>query len=591
MTNCDEAADRRQVVREPILVVEDSPTQAVALATLLEDAGHAVLIAGTGEAALEALRTTHVQLVLTDIVMPGIDGYQLCQQVKQKWNDIPVVLLTSLTDPLAIVRGLECGADHYVTKPYDPIQLLARVAHVLGRANDEHALVPRPVRVELMGTPFTISATKEQILELLVSSYGDLVRASEIVRAAEQRARFLADAGVLLSTSLDPAEILGSLARLCVPYMADLCVVDVIDAAGTVTRVAAASTDDLFGADALPVISTCPTNDPDHPYRIALATGEPQIVGLEASGIVERSNDAPTIGMHTVPICAVVAPLMTRERVLGALSFISYGTRKTYISEDVALASDVARRSALALENAKLYQEAQRATQARDDVLALVSHDLRSPLGTVQMSASFLLELLETPGATPPFQQQLKIIQRAVTRADRLIGDLLDVSRIESGSLEVAHEPLEAPQLLVETVEEHRPIAQEKNITLTSEWVGPPTTISGDRDRISQLFSNLIGNALKFTPADGVVSVTGTAGEKVVTFSVTDSGPGIPVDHLPHLFNRFWQANRATRSGAGLGLSIAKGIVEAHHGTLEAESIAGKGARFTFTIPVWSGEG
>jgi signal transduction histidine kinase len=114
--------------------------------------------------------------------------------------------------------------------------------------------------------------------------------------------------------------------------------------------------------------------------------------------------------------------------------------------------------------------------------------------------------------------------------------------------------------------------------------------VSGDRDRISQLFSNLIGNALKFTPPDGIVSVTGVAGEHFVSFAVTDSGPGIPIDHLPHLFDRFWQANRATRSGAGLGLSIAKGIVEAHRGTLIAESIAGQGARFTFTIPVWTAE-
>ncbi|MEO8577121.1 MAG: response regulator [Gemmatimonadales bacterium] len=577
------------VEREPILIVEDSPTQAVALATLLEDAGHSIMIAGTGEAALEMMRKSHVELVLTDIVMPGIDGYELCRKVKAEWTDIPVILLTSLTDPLAIVRGLESGADHYVTKPYDPVQLLARVGHVLGRANDERTLVPRPVRVELMGTPFTISATKEQILELLVSSYGDLVRASEIVRAAEQRARFLADAGALLSTSLDPAEILGSLARLCVPYIADLCIVDLVDAVGCVTRVAAASTNSAFGAEAGPVIATQPSQHPQHPYRIAIATGEPQILGEEASGLVESVKESSVAGAHLVPVCAVVAPLMTRERVLGALSFISYGSRKAYLSEDVALAADLARRSALAMENARLYQEAQRATQARDDVLALVSHDLRSPLGTVQMSASFLLEMLETPGATPPLQQQLKIIQRAVTRADRLIGDLLDVSRIDSGSLEVKHSPLDAAQLLIETVEEHRPIAQEKGVVLTSEWVGPKKMISGDRDRISQLFSNLIGNALKFTPADGVVAVAGELVPGFAKFSIGDSGPGIAPEHLPHLFDRFWQANRASRSGAGLGLSIAKGIAEAHGGTLVAESVVGEGSRFTFTIPIWDG--
>ena len=575
--------------RDPILIVEDSPTQAVALATLLEDAGYSMLIAGTGEAALEMMRTTRVELVLTDIVMPGIDGYELCRKVKAEWTDIPVILLTSLTDPLAIVRGLESGADHYVTKPYDPVQLLARVGHVLGRSNDERTLVPRPVRVELMGTPFTISATKEQILELLVSSYGDLVRASDVVRAAEQRARFLADAGVLLSTSLDPKEILGSIARLCVPYMADLCIVDLVDATGCVTRVAAASTDPSFGADSSPVIETQPSKNKRHPYRVALSTGEPQILTDESSGLVEAGVGSSGKHAGPIPLCAVVAPLMSRERVLGALSFVSYGSRKVYLAEDVALASDVARRSALALENAHLYQEAQRATQARDDVLALVSHDLRSPLGTVQMSASFLLELLETPGATAPLQQHLRIIQRAVTRADRLIGDLLDVSRIESGSLEVEHRPLDAAQLLLETVEEHRPIAQEKGVALSSEWLGPATVISGDRDRISQLFSNLIGNAVKFTPADGVVAVTGQGGPTVVAFSVTDSGPGIPSEHLPHLFDRFWQANRATRSGAGLGLSIAKGIAEAHGGTLVAESVVGQGSRFTFTIPVWDG--
>ncbi len=593
MTDLPRENERRQspsdrAERPPILVVEDSSTQAVALATLLEDAGFAVLIAGTGEAALELMRDTQVQLVLSDIVMPGIDGYELCRRIKAEWKDIPVILLTSLTDPLAIVRGLESGADHYVTKPYDPVQLLARATHVLGRSGEEKSIVPRPVEVELMGRPFTISATKEQILELLVSSYGDLVRASEIVRAAEQRARFLADAGTLLSTSLDPAEIMGSLARLCVPYLGDLCIVDLVDSAGCVTRVAAASTDQAFGADAVAVLATQPSKDPSHPYRIALDTGETRMLTEHLSALTEVSLESDSRAVHPVPLCAVVAPLMTREHALGALSFISYGSRKSYVDEDIALASDVARRSAIALENARLYQEAQRATQARDDVLALVSHDLRSPLGTVQMSASFLLEMIETPDVVPPFEQQLRIIQRAVTRADRLIGDLLDVSRIESGSLEVEHSVLSGEVVLSETVEEHRPIALEKGVSLTGEWIGPDVTISGDRDRISQLFSNLIGNALKFTPSGGVITVKGVPGSKFVTYSVKDSGPGIAPEHLPHLFDRFWQANRTTRTGAGLGLSIAKGIAEAHGGTLAAQSELGDGAKFTFTIPVFA---
>ncbi len=573
---------------EPILVVEDSSTQAVALETLLQNEGYTVTVASSGEAAIESVRANHVALVLTDIVMPGIDGYELCRRIKSEWTDIPVILLTSLTDPLAIVRGLECGADHYATKPYDPGQLLARVETVLRRVDDV-AVHSSAVKVELNGTPFTISATKEQILELLVSSYGDLVRTSDVVRTAEQRARFLADAGVLLSTSLDPREILGSLARLCVPYMADLCIVDLIDEHGTVSRLAAASTDPRLGPDAPRMLESKPSEDRAHPYWSAVASGQTcTLSDAAATGLVEFA-DTPS-GEAVVmasPTCAVVAPLLTRERALGALTFISFDGRQEYNAEDLALASDVARRAALALENAHLYQQAQRATQARDDVLALVSHDLRSPLGTVHMSASFLLEMLETPGSTPPFEAQLKTIIRSVTRADRLIGDLLDVSRIESGTLEVKHDPLDAGSMMTETIEEQRPIAQEKGVELAGEWSGAMVMIAGDRDRLSQLFSNLIGNAIKFTPAGGQITIAGVPGETMVTFCVSDTGPGIAAEHLPNLFDRFWQANKATRSGAGLGLSIAKGIAEAHGGYLMAESVPGSGARFTFGIPAW----
>ncbi len=181
-----------------LLAVEDSATQAAALAVLLEDAGYEVVIARSGERALDLVTRDHFDLVLSDVVMPGINGYELCRRIKEDLGraDLPVVLLTSLSDPLDIVRGLEAGADNYVTKPYEPGRLLARIASVLATAAGPRVTVRgRPVTVTFEGVTFTIRADKEQIVELLVSSYEDLVRTSEAVRSAEQRARFLADAG------------------------------------------------------------------------------------------------------------------------------------------------------------------------------------------------------------------------------------------------------------------------------------------------------------------------------------------------------------------------------------------------------------
>ncbi|MEP6509589.1 MAG: HAMP domain-containing sensor histidine kinase, partial [Gemmatimonadales bacterium] len=146
----------------------------------------------------------------------------------------------------------------------------------------------------------------------------------------------------------------------------------------------------------------------------------------------------------------------------------------------------------------------------------------------------------------------------------------------------------DAHQVLTDAIEDQRGLAEEKGLTLTSEWIGEPARIAGDKERISQVFSNLIGNAIKFTPIGGSIVVTGCGNDRFGEFEVTDTGPGITEEHLPHLFNRFWQANRATRTGAGLGLSIAKGIVEAHGGVLKAESEIGKGTKFTFTIPLSS---
>jgi signal transduction histidine kinase len=291
----------------------------------------------------------------------------------------------------------------------------------------------------------------------------------------------------------------------------------------------------------------------------------------------------------------IAVPLVARGESLGALYLFVASSRQSYGDEDRDVAADLARRAALAVDNARLYQQAQQATRARDDVLGIVSHDLRNPLHTIQLSSSFVLELigstgLSIPGAAtgaPPVSlgNQLEIILRASRRANALIEDLLDVTRIDAKRLAVDPLLVDAKSLIEEALLESAPLARDRAIELTHTWQGEPVSVMADRGRIFQVFSNVVGNALKFTPKGGRIDVLGrvVAGEVVV--SIADTGAGIPADSLPHLFDRFWQARQSRRAGAGLGLFIAKGIIEAHGGRIWVESTLDKGTTFSFTLP------
>jgi len=569
-----------------VLVVEDSATQAAALAVLLENAGYATVLARRGDRALELLEQERIHLVLSDVVMPVMDGYELCRRIKARpeWQGIPVVLLTSLTDPLAIVRGLASGADHYVTKPYDTEGLLARVRFVLQHAADPQRISPAPVDIELLGTKFTIRATKEQILELLVSSYSDLVRTSEVVRDAEQRARFLAEATEMLSSTLDARKVLSDLARLSVPRIADFCATDVIALDGTRERVAI-----VHAIPGVPALIGHPTPDDDALVDAVVADRQPQVVSIpDTEALRALTSDEGVLAAlgGRGPQELIVVPLVARGRVLGVVQFVALATARAARADDMPLILDLARRAALAADNALLYEEAQRATRARDDVLAIVSHDLRNPINTIQMSTSFLLDVLADPDAkNVPVIPQLQVMQRATRRANALIQDLLDVSRIDAGTLAVATTAMEASMLIRDAVLELAPLVEGKKLVLEHEWSGPDLLVAVDRSRIGQIFSNLVGNAIKFTKAGGTVRIEGRSRGDAAEFDVVDSGAGIPPEHVPHLFDRFWQASQTSRSGAGLGLFIVKGIVTAHGGTITVESTVGEGTRFRFSLP------
>ncbi len=574
-----------------VLIVEDSATQAAALDVLLEREGFVTRVARRAEQALEMLAAEPVDLILSDVMMPGMDGYELCRRIKATlaWEEIPVVLLTSLSDPLAIVRGLASGADHYVTKPYQPEWLLARLRTVLQRAGEPRILRPAPISLELLGTTFTIKATKEQILELLVSSYSDLLRTSEEVRDAERRARFLADAGELLSSFLDAQQVLRELAQLAVPRIADVCAVDLLDAEGVPHRVKVvhalhgiAEEADESRAAAAAVLPSDALQRAVHERAIQTLA---QATAADLSGVV---RDAVVVDrlLAQGPYTLLVVPLIARDRVLGVMQFLVSAAATALEGTDrIFFMADLARRAALAVDNALLYGEAQRATRARDDVLAIVSHDLRNPLNTIHMSSAFMLDMLRTPGADVPVVPQLQLIQRATKRANALIQDLLDVSRIDAGTLAVAAAPTSAEQLLRDAALDLEPLLASKKLVLEHHWTGHDADVAADRNRIGQVFSNLVGNAVKFTPLGGTIRVLGTARDGEVEYEVADTGAGIAPEHLPHLFDRFWQASQTSRTGAGLGLFIVKGIVDAHQGTILVTSAEGGGTRFRFTIP------
>jgi signal transduction histidine kinase len=249
------------------------------------------------------------------------------------------------------------------------------------------------------------------------------------------------------------------------------------------------------------------------------------------------------------------------------------------------LAEELARRVALALDNARLFTEAQAAVRGRDDVLAVVSHDLGNPLAAVRLGTTLLLKTFDpNAGTTPELKRQVENIRTSVIQMERLIQDLLEIKRIEAGYLALDTQRVRASSLVADAVDALTPLIQNRELTLINRGTADHAHVLADRERIAQVFSNLVGNAAKFTPAGGMIEIAARVADSKVVFSVHDNGPGIPAEHLGHVFDRFWQARRTGRHGVGLGLAIVKGIIDAHGGELWVESELGAGSTFYFAL-------
>ena len=404
---------------------------------------------------------------------------------------------------------------------------------------------------------------------------------------SQKRASLLAEASRVLSASFDYQTTLAALVRLAVPAMADYCALDIVEAKDTFMRIGEAHVDPAK-SKLIREVATFPQSalTARHPLMRVMATGAP-VLEAEITPAFIRAAFAEEGQRRVVealePRSLICVPLVASGKPLGALTLVTSGSGRRYEIADLSLAADLARRAAIVVEHARLFHEAQQATRARDDVLAVVAHDLRNPLNTVTMAVSLMLE--NTPPERVQERRQVEIVRRAADRMNRMIQDLLDVRRMESGRLTTDLVP-ESPAVLVnDTIDMLRPLAAGSSIRLDTDIEPGLPLVLADAARVQQVLSNLVGNAVKFTPREGRITVCAESMEGEVLFSVIDTGPGIPAEQLPHIFGRFWQANTSDRRGIGLGLAIAKGIVEAHNGRIWVESHVGLGSTFYFTLP------
>lgn len=427
---------------------------------------------------------------------------------------------------------------------------------------------------------WTREQERAQLLEVATLAHEEAERERE-------RVSFLADASEALSESLEYEQSLHVLARLLVPRLGTLCLVDVVDDVGRIRRVEAVHADATRQDVADRLRATPLREDRPHLAKRALETGEPQLIAALTPDHLRSlaPDDAHLDDLRSLGLASFLClPLAARGSTLGVVALGRDESAPPYTEADRQLGQEIVRRAALAIDHATLYRRAQAASQQRDEVLGVVSHDLRNPLSAIGMCVT-ALEAASGDDSTER-GRLLSTIRDSVHGAQLLIADLLDISSIEAGRLSFEARPTDSVMVVAKAAHLFERGARARRVRLDVAVPDDIPPVTADESRILQVFSNLLSNALKYTESGGRIALSATPVEMGVEFAVGDTGPGIPAEDLPQLFDRFWHSRRGQEGrGTGLGLAIAKGIVEAHGGRIWAETVLGSGTTFKFSLP------
>ena len=398
--------------------------------------------------------------------------------------------------------------------------------------------------------------------------------------------RFLAKVATALAATLDYEETLAIVSEHAVRYCADFCFIDLLEN-GEFRRLRVDCRDpakkwvcEYFEEYGI-------VRDGPHLVWSVLETKRPVMIEKVTPDDVEAWAQSPEHheALRALDARSVLAvPLQAREKMTGVLTLVSSTGSPPYGEAALHLADRLAHWAALEIDNARLYRVATEAIRARDDILGVVAHDLRNPLHIVVGQAALLQADIDEPKERS--KERARAIEVAAKQMTRLIDDLMDITRLEIGGLSMEQAPVDVTDLLSDFVSALKPVASPLSLDLSLDLAPDLGEVRADRDRLLQVLQNLVTNAMKFSAAGGVVTVGAAPREDDILFWVEDSGEGIAPRHLAHVFDRFWQAGSRRKQGAGLGLTVAKGIVEAHGGRIWAESRVGEGSTFSFTLPV-----
>lgn len=565
--------------KSSILIVDDLPEKLLVFGTVLEELGQDLVFVNSGSEALREVLHREFAVILLDVNMPDIDGFETAALIRKykRSAHTPIIFITAYADEIQTAKGYSLGAVDYILSPVVPDMLRSKVKVFV----DLHQMQRRVRR-----------QADERVALVAAES------ARRVAEENDRRSNFLSHASRVLSGSLDVTVGARLLLELLVPQVAPLAVLQLLDDGRPLSQVMVAASRD---ADPIRIVNAKTAGLPQATQdALEEALYTKQRVTLQPTLLRRMSADSFGLDGPLSLRAAVVVPLMIGERVLGLLMVGAEQAASDHTARDWAALEELASRAAIAFENAHLYRslqseiverraaeaELQEANQRKDEFLAMLSHELRNPLAPIR-NALEVIRRIAPPD--PKFNWAGDVMDRQVRHLTRLVEELLDVARISQGKIQLNKEPIDLAAVIAQSVETAQPFIDARGHALTVRLPDTPVWLQGDFARLSQVVSNLLHNAAKYSEDGGRIQLELSVDEGQALIVVRDNGIGIDAALLPRIFDLFQQGSRSLdriQGGLGVGLTLARRLVELHGGRVEAHSEgAKKGAEFRVMIP------